>query len=107
MAKAVKPDFFANIPSLKKDEEAAKRGAGEEERLLYAMSQTAGWKLFSGTATRLIEELDQLLDSSVSSGASIEDIGKNTIVVSLSKGVIKRLLNTVRDAKEACEGAGE
>ena len=105
MANATKPDFFANLPSLKK-EKATKAGATEDEQALAYMSDLTGWKVFKKEADRLIDEMDQMIEVSVSKGLSREEIGENTIVVSLAKGVIRRLMNKVSDAKEACGEAG-
>lgn len=103
MDNAIKPNFFSNLPSLKQDEEAKKKGATDEERLYYGMYNTAGWKQFRELAERLMQELDNSNDSAIASGAAIEEIGKNAVVISLTKGVIKRLLNKVEDSREACE----
>lgn len=103
MVDATKPDYYSRFPSLKQDEEAKKRGATEEERLYYGMYNTAGWKQFTKLAEQLLSELDQSNDMAIASGVSIEEIGKNAIVISLSKGIIKRLLNKVEDSREACE----
>ena len=100
---ATKPDFFSQFISLKERETAKKAGVSEEELAYYSMSRTRGWKHFENLAEHLIAELDQLNEQAIAKGASYEELGKNTIVVSLAKGIIKRLLNKVNDAKEACE----
>lgn len=106
MGDAIKPNFFSQFPSLKQDEEAKKRGATDEERMYYGMYNTAGWKLFKERAEQLMKELDESNDVAIASGIPIEEIGKNAIVISLTKGVIKKLLNIVDDSKEACEEPG-
>src|SRR3990167_11429046 len=103
MKTAVRPDFFANFESLKRNKQAEEKGVSVEEQAYYAMSLTEGWKLFKNAAERLISELDTLNDQAVSKGLPYEELGRNTIVISLSKGVIKRLINVIEDAKEACE----
>lgn len=103
MKQAIRPDFFSNFPSLKKEVEAQKNGASEEERKYYGMYLTDGWRLFSEDVQRLLEELEQLNDSAVANGSTYEELGKNAVVVSLTKGIIKRLVDKVNDAKEACE----
>ncbi len=100
---AIKPDFFSNFPSIKKEVEAQKKGTTEEERNYYSMSLTIGWTQFKSEAERLINELDQLNDTAVANGSSYEELGKNAVVVSLAKGIIKRLLDKVSDSQEACE----
>lgn len=105
MNNAIKPNFFSNFPILSKEDELAKKGITDEERYLYGMSQTAGWVHFKKTSDQLIEQLDQFVDQAVVDGKSTEEIGQNTIVVSLAKGIVRRLMNLVDDAKEACETA--
>lgn len=101
MAKtAIKPDFFLNVPSLAKV--ATNESLTEEELALHAMSQTAGWKIFSNTASRAILELNDINKLAISQGLPLDEIGKNAIVVSLAQEVIERLLNRVTDASEAC-----
>jgi len=101
MAKAVRPDFYSSFPTLQRED--TKKEATDDEQMLYGMSKTNGWKLFSEYAETLVKELDQLNDSAVANGATYEELGKNTIVISLTKGIINKLLNKVSDSKEACE----
>lgn len=103
MSEATRPKFF-NIPSLKLSEETAKKGASEEETAIYAMSRSKGWSIFSDFISRLIDELDQTNEEAIAKGLSFEDIGRNTIVISLTKDIIKRMMNKVQDAKDVCEG---
>jgi len=100
---AVKPNFFNQFISLKEKELAKKAGVNEEELAYYSMSKTLGWKHFKNLANHLIEELDQLNEQAIAKGANYEELGKNTIVVSLTKGIIRRLLNKVEDIREVCE----
>lgn len=105
MADAIKPNYFT-IPSLQVDEEAKKRGITEEERQLHALSYTGGWKQLTDIKANILEELDQINEAAIARGASREEIGDNTIVISLVKGVIKQLWNKVEDAREAIEQSG-
>lgn len=100
---AIRPDFFANFESLKRNEEAKKIGVTPDEQAYYAMSLSDGWKLFNTEVDYLLQEMEQLNDAAVASGAPYEELGKNTVVISLAKGVIRRLINKVEDAREACE----
>jgi hypothetical protein len=108
MKTAVRPDFYSNFPSLKRDEEAQKKGATQEERNLYHMSETSGWRLFQGYMQTLLGELDLVNEAAIAGGASKEQIGENAIINSYVRGLITRLMNRVADAKEACtnEGSG-
>jgi hypothetical protein len=56
------------------------------------------------TKNALVAELDSLNDNAISQGMTYEELGKNTVVISLARGIIKRLWDKVADAKEACEG---
>lgn len=100
---AIKPDFFAHFESLKRKAVAQKAGVSEEELALYHMSQSEGWQHFNKEVSRLLEEMDALNDAAITTSVTLEDIGRNTMVISLAKGIIKRLVNKVLDAKEVCE----
>lgn len=100
---AIKPTFF-NIPSLKLTEEAEKKGASEEETALYAMSNSKGWAIFEELAKNVLADLDQINAEAIANGSSFEEIGKNTLVISLAKDIINRLLNKVYDARDTIEG---
>lgn len=106
MKRAVKPDFFANFPSLKRAEEANKRGVTEEEQMFYGLAQMAGWEVFKEKSTKLMEEMEIMNENAVANGMSYEELGRNTVVVSLAKGIIRKLINMVEDSKEACERSG-
>lgn len=103
---AIRPSFL-NVPIFKKDKEAESKGASDDERALFAMSNGGGWNIFSTRANELLKELDEVNTQAIASGASLEEIGKNTIVISLTKDIVTRLLNMVTDAKEACESGEE
>lgn len=102
MSSATRPNFIS-LPSLKADKEAERKGASDEERSLYAMSRSGGWKVFSALASQAIKELDEINTKAIESGASYEELGRNTLVISLTKDIIGRLMNKVEDAKESCE----
>ena len=101
---AIKPNFFFNqLPSLQvADNEAAKRGASEEERALHAMSQSKGWLLLKEIIEHLKQDLSQVNKTAIESGAPLEEIGRNTIVISLTQDILEKVLNKVQDATEAC-----
>lgn len=101
---ALRPDYYVTqLPTFIKDKEAEKKGATDEERQLMAMSETAGWHIFLDYTESAIDDLDNLTAVLMSQGATEEEIGRNTIVVTLTKSIIKKLVDKVNDAKEACE----
>ena len=92
-----------NMPSLKRDEDAQKKGASPEERHYYAMTRMRGWKQFDEFAKNLLEDLDNINAIAMSQGMGFEDMGRNAVVVIQTKGIIKKLLDRVNDAVEVCE----
>jgi hypothetical protein len=106
---ATRPDFFMqNLPEmLVKDAVASTKGASESERQLYALSQTSGWAVLKMFIGELKESLDLVNAKAIAQGAPFEEIGKNTVVVNMSKAVIDRILTKVSDATDACEKTNE
>ena len=102
---AIKPDFFMNAPALSNTKKTGV-AIGDEEKMLYAMSKSAGWKVFENTAREAMEQLNFINKGAIAQGLPLEEIGRNAIVVSLAQEAIERLLTRVSDAVEACE-AGE
>lgn len=100
---ALRPEFFAELPSVVKEQQAKSKGISEEEQHIYAMSQSAGWNLVKQFAKDLIADLERVTEISMQQGLSFEEIGRNALVASLSKGVIMRVLTKVSDAEEAME----
>jgi hypothetical protein len=102
---AVRPNSFFAIPSFVKNEVAEQKGITDEERVLGTGAHTEFWQVFNARANQVMTELEQMNDSAIASGASFDEIGRNTIVINLTKGVLTRLFNSVNDAREALEQA--
>lgn len=102
--KAVKPDFFRlfGLP-IKQEKTQTVSVPTDEEQMLYGLSQTAGWNIIVKYIDELKSDMDKMNDKAIESGAGYEEIGKNTLVINLAKGVINRIVNKVNDAKEVCE----
>lgn len=101
---ALKPDFFmSNMPHLAKDKEAEKKGITDEERGLYALESTYGWRVLKEYIDNIIGDLDKINEVAIEKGATFDVIGQNQVVINLSKLLIKKILTKVEDAKEACE----
>ena len=97
---AIKPEFRPNIA---KEEEIKKTGATDEEKALYSMSGSKGWRILEEYIDDQIHALDNINEKAMEVGQNFEEIGKNTVISSLAKKIIERILNKVADAKEACE----
>ena len=67
------------------------------------MSITGGWGVLKGHVDGLLNDLDSLNDQAIESGAGFEEIGRNTLIINMTKGIIKRMLDKVEDAKDSCE----
>lgn len=106
---AIRPDFISQIPSIvKQTEKVDQSGATEEEQALYALSQFKGWKILEEYVTTLLGEMDAGVVNSIQNGAGFDEIGRNTIVVTMAKEIIQKgILNRVADAIEACERENE
>lgn len=104
MKDAMRPDFyFKQMPSIQEaDAEAQKKGATEEERQLFAMTQSSGWLVLKDYVSQLYHDLDNVNKTAIASGATLEEIGRNAIVTSLTQDILDKLLNKVSDAVEAC-----
>lgn len=100
---ALRPDvFIGNLPSLVKQEQATKKGASTEEIQLAAMAESAGWSIFKKFVEEVKKELDDINEQAIGVGKSKEEIGENAVVISLTKGVINKIINYVEDAKDSC-----
>ena len=100
---AIKPDLFVNNFTFPKDQEALEKGASEDERSLYSLSRTVGWKILSEYIEEILTRLDYVNTQAIEKGASFEEIGKNTIIINQTKGIIEQIKNKVKDAVSECE----
>ena len=101
---ALKPDFFmANMRSVIADKVAEKKGATEEERQLYAMSNGTGWKVLREYIDSEVERIDRLQSEAIAGGMSMNQVGYNAIVIDQVKKIVKNIVDKVEDAKESCE----
>ena len=98
---AIRPSFIN--PMTTNEVEIERKGATDEERALYAMSKTGGWRFFKEIASQSLAELDELNRIAISNGAGYQELGRNTVVISSVKDIINHLINKVEDAKESCE----
>ena len=102
---ALRPEFFAKLPSFQKDADAKKGGATDEEQQLYTLSRSKGWRVWSEYLNRIMGELDDMNANAIANGAGFEEIGQNAIIINSTKAIIKRAFAKVDDAAEACEKA--
>lgn len=103
---AIRPEIF-NLKAFQRDERTDEEVLTDEEKTLAHGSRTAFWRILKRHIDNVTEELDSMTMESVASGASLEEIGRNTVVVNLTKGVLRRIFEKVEDAKEAEEKHGK
>lgn len=104
---ALKPDVF-RIPSFQKKEvDKDIKVLTQEEKILGAGATTQFWKTLKEHIENIVIELDQVNTDAIGSGASFEEIGRNTVVINLVKGVIERIFEVVDDASKSLEANGE
>lgn len=104
MKSALRPDFyFKQMPTIRDADIAAeKKGASEEERAIFAMSQTKGWNIIKEYLVSLYNDLESVNKTAIANGAQLEEIGRNTVVISLTQDILDKVINKVADATEAC-----
>lgn len=100
---AMRPSFFNSFPTLIKEEEAKKKGVTQDEQDLYALSQFDGWKILKSYIDDLVKDMDDGTALAMKQGLPFEEIGRNAVVIDLAKGIIKRIVNKVEDARDAVE----
>lgn len=103
---ALRPEVF-NLPSFQKEEKTDEEILTDDEKILGTGANNSFWKILRRHIDNCITELDQVNEQAISSGASLEEIGRNTVVVNLTKGVLRRIFAKVEDSKEALEGAND
>lgn len=103
---ALKPEIF-NIPSFIKQEKTDEEVLTVEEKILATGADTAFWKTLRKHFDSSIEQLEQINEAAIASGMPLDEIGRNALVISQVKGVLRRIINAVEDAKEALDERGE
>lgn len=97
---ASRPGIF-NLRSFQTDERTDEEILTDEEKVLAVGSRSAFWKVLKKHIDNCIAELDQINESAMESGLSLEEIGRNTVVIGQTKGLIRNIFNKIGDAVEA------
>lgn len=103
MSDAVKPNFFTALPVVE-ERQIESTEATDEEKALATLSRSKGWKVLSGFIREISDGLDRVNTQAMTSGAPLEEIGRNTVVIAMAKDIISKIQNKVTDAVEAVEG---
>jgi hypothetical protein len=100
---ALRPSFIKPTPPVKVEDVAT---ITEDEKILATGSSNKFWQVLKGYLLDSITQLEQTNEQAMSA-LSMEEIGKNTVVLSLVKATLKGIINHVEDSKEAMENGGE
>jgi len=96
---ALRPEIF-NIKGFisqdKKDDEFS-----VEEKILAAGAEQIFWKTLKKHFDNSVQQLEQINESAIAGGMPLEEIGRNALVISQVKGVLRKIVNVVEDAHEA------
>jgi hypothetical protein len=98
---ALRPTIM-NIPSFKKEETT--ESINDEEKFLGVLGNTKGWEILRDFARQAMSELDLFNSEAIANGQTFEEIGKNTVIISLAKEIVQRIISKVEDAREATNG---
>lgn len=101
--KALRPGF--SIPDFIKQEKVIEtEDLTDEEKILSQGRQTAFWRTLREHFDNQVNELEKIQDNAIANGASREEIGENAVVISLTRGVLRNIVNKVEDAREVKDG---
>lgn len=104
---AIRPTF-ADFRKLLAEKKVANKPQLEVEEIQLAeLTDQPGWDIFEADVEELIKELDQLNEAKIASGGTFEEIGQNFLIINLAKGVIRKALERVHDARNARGDTGK
>jgi len=72
-----------------------------EEGVLAAGADKVFWKTLKQHFDSHIRDLEMINEAAIASGMTFEEIGRNALVLSQVKGIIRKVINSVEDAREA------
>lgn len=83
-----------------------------EEKILAAGAENEFWKILKKHFNSSLEILENINEQAIANGMALDEIGRNALVISQVKGVLKKIINVVEDAHEqmekgALDGRGE
>src|SRR5260221_14741388 len=74
-----------------------------DEKVLAQGAGNSFWKTLKKHFDNSIQQLEQINEQAIAQGMTLEEIGRNALVISQVKGVLRKIENVVEDAKEAME----
>lgn len=103
---AIRPGMFSLRKYAKEERELDEETLTDDEKVLANGAEQKFWLVLKKHLESEIDQIDRIAEAAIESGASTEEIGQNTIVVTQVKGLVRRLFNIVDDASEALKNEG-
>jgi hypothetical protein len=95
---ALKPDLFFDfrkIGTLTEQEQPEL----EAENMLTSLANHNGWLILKDYINDVKDELDMMVTQAMEKGLSREDIGERTILTTLCKEALQKVIDKVEDAR--------
>ena len=103
---AIRPDTYFNLPTFK-EKEVTVETLTDDEKSLISLSNHSGWTVMKRYIEQVERDLDNVNYIAIANGAGFEEIGRNTVVINLTKGIIDKIKNRVQDIKDQADGSGK
>lgn len=103
---AIKPSFYEPLAQVQ-EQEAIAKGITDNDRALARLSGNKGWKILRQLSEEKLDSLKQANKLAMTNGSSLEEIGRNAIVLTMVEEIVQSLLLKVDDAVEAVESDGQ
>jgi hypothetical protein len=101
VVRAIRPNYLKEVRELSTLKTEKK---DDQDIHLHSLSNHAGWKILNEYIDSLKEGLENINKLKIESGASFEEIGQNSIVISLTKDYLTLVQQKVNDAREEVRG---
>lgn len=97
---ALRPQAF-NLKSFIEEKKTDEETITDAEKILGAGADKAFWKTLRKYIDEQIGQLEQINEQAIAGGMPFDEIGKNALVISQVKGILRKIINAVEDAREA------
>lgn len=100
---ALKPTIF-NLQTYIQHKPELEEDPTAEEQILAVGADKIFWKTLRKHFDNSIQQLEQINEQAIANGMPFDEIGRNALVISQVKGVLRKIINGVEDAREARDG---
>lgn len=76
----------------------------KDEEIFAVGADKSFWLTLKKHFENQIRQLDEINEAAIAGGMPFDEIGRNALVISQVKGVLKKIVNVVEDAREARDG---